>query len=163
VNSPNPLLEDAAPASEAMTERLRSLSRGSQLVLAGAGLLVLDLFLTWQSVDVPFPGAGTAQFLLDGWDAWGLLIALVSLGLMAVVSVLYVSDVEVDDDVRWELWILVAAGALLAITLVKNLTDSDSTWASYLGVGLAGLTVVGAFLNWAATRAPKRRRAPSRR
>jgi hypothetical protein len=163
VNSPNPLLEDAAPVSEPIAERLRSLSRGSQLVLAGAGLLVLDLFLTWQSVDVSFPGAGTAEFLLDGWDAWGLLIALVSLGLIAIVSVLYVSDVEVDDDVRWELWILVAAAALLAITLLKNLTDSGSTWASYLGVGLAGLTVVGAFLNWAPTRAPKPRRARSGR
>jgi hypothetical protein len=157
VNRTNPLLEDAAPPSEPMVERLRSLSRGSQLVLVGAALLVVDLFMTWQTIEVPLPGAGTATVLLDGWDAWGLLIALVSIGLIVLVSIVYASNVDIDDDVRWELWVLVAAAGLFAVTLVKNLTDAHSAWASYLGVGLAAVTVVGAFLNWAGQRTPKRR------
>ena len=130
-------------------------------MLAGAALLVLDLFLTWQSIEVSFPGAGTATVLLDGWDAWGLLIAFLGVGLAVVVSVLYASDVEVSDDVRWELWTLVAAAALFAATLMKNLTDDHSAWASYVGVALAGAVLVGAFLNWSAMRAPKRRSTAS--
>jgi hypothetical protein len=158
VNSrPNPLLEDAAPAGESIVERLRSLSRGSQLVLAGAALLLLDLFMTWQTLEVPFPGAGTATVLLDGWDAWGLLIAFASIGLIVLVSVVYASDVEVADDVRWELWVLVGAAGLLALTVVKNLTDAESAWASYAGVALSAVVFAGAFLNWSAMRAPKRR------
>jgi hypothetical protein len=157
VNTPNPLLEDAAPPSEPIVERLRSLSRGSKLVLAAAGLLVLDLFMTWQSVQVSFPGAGTATVLLDGWDAWGLLIAALAIGVIVVVTVVYASDIEISDDVRWELWVLVATGALFGVTVLKNLTDADSAWASYLGVLLAAVALAGAYLNWDAMRAPKRR------
>ena len=162
MNSPNPLLEDVPP-SEPIAERLRSLSLGSKLVLGAAALLVVDLFLTWQSLEVAFPGAGTATVLLDGWDAWGLLIALGSIALIVVVSVVYASEVEISDDVRWELWILVGAAGLFAVTLVKNLTDSHSAWASYVGIVLAAVVVAGAYLNWAPTQSPKRRPRPAGR
>ena len=36
---------------------------------------------------------------------------------------------------------------LLGLTLLKNVTDVDSAWASYLGVALAVLIVVGAVLD----------------
>lgn len=126
------------------------------MVLGGCALLLLDLFMTWQSLQVEFPGAGTSTMLLDGWDAWGLLIAFLSLALLAVVSVVYASSVEVSDDVQWELWVLVAAAALFAVTLVKNLTDSHSAWASYVGLALAAVVLIGAALNWLAMGAPER-------
>jgi hypothetical protein len=147
VNRPNPLLEDAAPPSEPVIERLRALSRGSKIVLGGCALLFLDLFLTWQNLEVPFGPAGTATVLLDGWDAWGLLIGLTCIGLFAVVTVVYATDLEIPEEVRWELWILVASVALFAMTLLKNLLDASSSWASYLGVLLAAAVAVGAFLN----------------
>ncbi len=163
MNRPNPLLEDAAPPSEPVFERLKGLSRGSRIVLGAAALLFLDLFLTWQSLEVDFGQSGTTTAMLDGWDAWGLLIALTCIGLIAVVFVVYATDVEIPEDVRWELWILVAAGVLFAATLVKNLLDADSTWASYLGVLLAAAVVVGAYLNWAPTRRQRRRFTSSTR
>ena len=152
----NPLLEDTAP-QEPVAERLRNLSRGVQVMLVAAGLLVIDLFLTWQNLRVDFNAQGTATSPLDGWDAWGLLIALTCIGLITVIVVVHVSDVEVDEDVRWELWILVAAAALFAMTLAKNLTDDDSAWASYLGVVLAGAVLGGAYLDWSATVRQRRR------
>lgn len=152
----NPLLEDTAP-QEPIVERLKSLSRGEIVMLAAASLLVFDLFLTWQNLQVDFNAQGTATSPLDGWDAWGLLIALTSIALVTVVSVVYVSDVEVAEDVRWELWIFVGAAALFAMTLVKNLTDADSAWASYFGVLLAGTVLFGAYLAWAATRRQRSR------
>ncbi len=152
----NPLLEDSAP-QEPVVERLRSLSRGQVVMLAAAGLLVIDLFLTWQNLQVDFNAQGTATNLLDGWDAWGLLIALTSIGLITVVVVVYASDVEIAEEVRWELWIFAAAAALFAMTLLKNLTDDDSAWASYFGVLLAGAVLYGAYLNWAPTRRQRKR------
>jgi hypothetical protein len=152
----NPLLEDTAPQEPAL-ERLRSLSRGELIMLVAAGLLVVDLFLTWQNLEVNFNAQGTSTSPLDGWDAWGLLVALTSIALIALVLVLYVSDVEVAQDVRWELWILAAAAGLFAMTLVKNLTDADSAWASYIGVVLAGAVLYGAYLDWAATRRQRKR------
>jgi hypothetical protein len=160
VNRPtNPLLEDADP-QEPVVDRLKGLSRGELIMLVAAGLLVVDLFLTWQNLKVDFNAQGVATSPLDGWDAWGLLIALTSLALISVVVVVYATDVEVAEDIRWELWILVGAAALFAMTLLKNLTDADSAWASYLGVVLAGAVLYGAFLDWVPTR--QRRRFKSR-
>jgi hypothetical protein len=162
VNRPtNPLLEDAAP-QEAMVERLRSLSRGELIMLVAAGLLLVDLFLTWQNLRVDFNAQGTATSPLDGWDAWGLLIALTSLALIAAVVVVYATEVEVPEDVRWELWILAAAAALFGLTLVKNLTDADSAWASYVGVVLAGAVLYGAFVDWVPTRQGRRFKSRTR-
>jgi hypothetical protein len=152
----NPLLEDTAP-QEPVVERLRSLSRGQVVMLAAAALLVFDLFLTWQNLQVDFNAQGTATSPLDGWDAWGLLMALTCIGLITVVVVVYASDVEIAEDVRWELWILVTAAALFAMTLLKNLTDADSAWASYFGVVVAAAVLYGAYLNWAPTRRQRRR------
>jgi hypothetical protein len=157
VNRPTtPLLEDTAPPQPAV-ERLKSLTRGQIVMLAAAPLLVIDLFLTWQNLKVDFGPQGTATSMLDGWDAWGLLIAFTSIGLVTVVFVVYGSDVEVAEDVRWELWIFVGALALFAMTLVKNLTDAESAWASYVGVLLAAAVVYGALLNWASARRQRRR------
>jgi hypothetical protein len=154
---PNPLLEDTA-LREPVFERLKGLSKNEILVLVAAALLVLDLFGTWQTLQVDFGPAGTATSLLDGWDAWGLLIALGSIGLITVVIVVYASEIEISQDVRWELWIFVGAAALFAATLVKSLTDADSAWASYVGVVLAAIVLAGAFRNWSATRRRQRRR-----
>jgi hypothetical protein len=162
VNRPtNPLLEDAAP-QDSIVERLKSLSRGELIMLVAAGLLLVDLFLTWQNLRVDFNAQGVATSPLDGWDAWGLLIALTSIALIAVVVILYATDVEVAEDVRWERWILVAAAALFALTLAKNLTDAESAWASYLGVVLAGAVLYGAFLDWAPTRQGRRFKSRTR-
>jgi hypothetical protein len=162
VNRPtNPLLEDAVP-QEPVVERLKSLSRGEMIMLVAAGLLVVDLFFTWQNLQVDFHAQGIATSPLDGWDAWGLLIALASLALISAVVVVYATDVEIAEDIRWELWIFVAAAALFAMTLVKNLTDANSAWASYFGVLLAGAVLYGAFLDWAPTRQGRRFKSSTR-
>ena len=46
--------------------------------------------------------------------------------------------------------------AILVLTLVKNLTDAGSTLASYVGVGLAGLIVLGCVLDRRQTQAEDR-------
>ena len=56
--------------------KFKALSRGSQIVLVAGPLLLLSLFFTWQNVEVDYGRAGIATLSLDGWDAWGLLLAL---------------------------------------------------------------------------------------
>ncbi len=63
--------------------KFKALSRGSQLVLVAGPLLFLSLFFTWQNVEVDYGRAGVATMPLDGWDAWGLLLALL---VMATVG-----------------------------------------------------------------------------
>jgi hypothetical protein len=147
-------LTDAAPERTAM-KRFSSLSTGTKLLIVGTVALFLNLSLTWQKIDVDFGQAGQAELLLDGWDAWGLLIGLLSLGLLVLTVLIHLTDVELPEDVPWGLVTLVVAGVLVLVTAVKNLTDDGSTIASYVGIALAGLVLAGAYLNVRQTRAER--------
>jgi hypothetical protein len=130
----------------------KALPRGAQLVLVAGPLLVISLLFTWQQVEVDYGRAGVAKMPLDGWDAWGLLIALLALTTVVLVALVYLSDVELPDSVPWTTVIFSLGVAVLAVATVKNLTDAGSTPASYVFVGLAAVVAAGAYLDWAAAR-----------
>lgn len=136
-------------------QRITSLPTGTKLVLVGTTALFLNLSLTWQKVEVDFGPAGRAELLLDGWDAWGLLIGLLALGLLVLTVLLELTDVELPEEVPWGTVSLAAGGVILATTAVKNLTDAGSTLVSYVGVALAALVVLGTYLNVRQTRAER--------
>jgi hypothetical protein len=155
-------LDESSPHRPAV-ERIKGLSLGAKIVLAGAALLFFSLFLTWQKLEVVYEGAGTGTLMLDGWDVWGLLIGFLLVGVVGIVLVAKTGDLDLWPDVDWELVVLAAAGAVFALVLAKNLTDSNSTWASYVGLALAGFIVAGALLDWTRERLaryaiPRRRR-----
>jgi hypothetical protein len=132
-------------------ERIKALPTGPRLVLVAAPLLFLSLFFTWQSLEIDFGPAGKAEVLLDGWDFWGLLLGLLTLGLTALVVVVHATDAELPETVPWDRLILAGGVAILAITLVKNLTDADSAWVSYAALVLAAVVALGAHETWAAS------------
>jgi hypothetical protein len=136
-------------------KRFSSLTTGTKLLLVGATALFLNLSLTWQKIEVDFGAAGSAELLLDGWDAWGLLIGLLALGLLVLTVLQHLTDVELPAGVPWGLVSLGLAAALLLATAVKNLTDDGSTIPSYVGIALAGLVLLGAYLNVRQTRAQR--------
>jgi hypothetical protein len=133
-------------------DRIKGLSTGSKIVLACGVLLFFSLFLTWQNLQVDYGPAGTAVLPQDGWDFWGLLIGLVTLAVVSLVVVVHATEVDVSDDVPWERVVLGLAALLFGLTLVKNLTDADSSWVSYPGLALAAGVAGGAYLDWARER-----------
>jgi hypothetical protein len=133
-------------------ERLKSLSRGTKLVLVAGPLLFVSLFLTWQMVEVDFGPAGRADYPLDGWDVWGLQIGLLVIGLVSLVVVFHLTDVKLPDDIPWNTVMFVAGNAVFVLAVVKNVTDAGSTWTSYVFVLLAALVAVGTYLNWSEAR-----------
>jgi hypothetical protein len=139
--------------------KFKALSRGTQLVLVGGPLLFLSLFFTWQNVAVDYGRAGArvvAKMSLDGWDAWGLLLALLVIGTVVLVVLRTLTEVEMSEDVPW-LTICFGLGVMVfAVALLKNLTDAGSSWASYAFVALAGVVAAGTYLDWAAERRPAR-------
>ncbi|MCS7007699.1 MAG: hypothetical protein NZL88_09125, partial [Gaiellaceae bacterium] len=124
-----------------------NLTLGTKLVLLGAVACFVNLSLTWQRIEVDFGPAGKAERLLDGWDAWGLLLGAISLGIVVLTVLVRLTEVELPDTVRWDRVVLALALTLLAVTVVKNLLDDGSTIASYVGIALAALVVVGAWLD----------------
>ena len=129
-------------------DRFRTLSTGPKLLLVATPLLFVSLFFTWQKLEVDYTG-GRAVAPLDGWDFWGLLIGMLALGLTALAVVAYLTDVELSEDVPWGALVLGGGIAILALTLLKNVTDADSAWASYVAVLLAALVALGAYETWA--------------
>lgn len=140
----------------------KALSRGTQLVLVGGPLLLLSLFLTWQHIEVDYGQAGVVSSARDGWDAWGLLLALLVGSLTTVVVVGAFTEVELSEEVPWSTVTLGLGLAAFVVAGVKNLTDAGSTWASYGFVVLAAVVAFGTYLEWRAERRD-RRPAPSRR
>lgn len=132
--------------------KFKALSRGSQIVLVAGPLLFLSLFFTWQYVEVDYGRAGIATISLDGWDAWGLLLALLVLATISLVALQTFTEGELSEDVPWPTITFGLGAAVFAVAVVKNLTDAGSSWLSYGFVGLAGAVLVGAYLDWAAGR-----------
>jgi uncharacterized integral membrane protein len=143
--------------------KFRTLSRGSQIVFVAGPLLFFSLFFTWQNVGVDFGRAGVASMSLDGWDAWGLLLSILVIAAVAIVAVQNRTDVEMSNDTSWPTVELALGVAVLAVALLKNLTDAGSSWASYGFVVLAGAVAVGTLLDWLAAREPNTVLAPKRR
>jgi hypothetical protein len=137
--------------------KFKALSRGTQLVLVAGPLLLLSLFFTWQNVEVDYGPAGVAKLPLDGWDAWGLLLALLALAVVTLVVLLNMTEVEMSTEVAWPTVVLGLGVATFAVAVLKNLTDSGSSWASYGYVALGAAVAAGSYLDWSAKR---RERSP---
>jgi hypothetical protein len=133
-------------------EKFKALPRGSQIVLIAGPLLFFSLFFTWQYVEVDYGRAGMATISLDGWDAWGLLLAFLVLATVALVALRGFAEDELSDDVPWPAITFGLGTAILAVAALKNITDAGSSWLSYGFVGLAAAVAVGTYLDWAATR-----------
>ena len=132
--------------------KFKALARGTQLVLVAGPLLLLSLFFTWQNEPVDYGRSGIATVPLDGFDAWGLLIALMTLATVVIVVLDEFTDVELSEDVPWATVTFVLGVAVFATAVVKSLTDTGSTWESYAFVGLAGAVAIGTYLDWATLR-----------
>jgi hypothetical protein len=142
----------SATEQGAALDRVAALSTGTKLMVGAGALLFLDLFLTWQTLELEFGRGQTVTRALDGWDFWGLLIGVLTLALLAVVIVRQ-TEAEVMLDARWDVLPLALGTVVLALTVVKSVRDAESAWPSYLGIVLAGVVVVGAFLEWLQSRA----------
>jgi hypothetical protein len=134
-----------------------ALSRGTQLVLVAGPLLFLSLFVTWQQVSVDYGPAGVAKIPLDGWDAWGLLLALLVAATVTLAALRELTELELSERIAWPTVMLGLGLAVLAVAALKNLTDAGSTVASYAFVALAALVAAGTWLDWTAAKRAERR------
>lgn len=133
-------------------QKLKSLSLGSKLVLVAGPLLFVGLFFDWQTLRVDYGPAGVAELPQDGWDAWGLLIGLLAIATVTIVVLRRLTEVEMSEDVPWERLTLAFGAAAFALSVVKSLTDDNSTWVSYVFVVAAGALAAGSYLVWAESR-----------
>ncbi len=127
-------------------DRFNALGRGLQLMLVGAVLLLIDTFFNWQSVDTPIGSFGQS--------AWhGLGGVLLGLLLIVLVAWLFVRLAAVDLPIPVSATLIAAflAFLILIIVILKVLVDDYSAWPSYVGIILAIVIAVGAWMQVQAT------------
>jgi hypothetical protein len=124
------------------------ISNGTKLLLAAGILLLIDTFLAWQKVSAKFGGVELASASQNAWHGfWGIIMCL-ALILLLVWVVLQVLNVKMNFELPiTDAWLTLGLGVIVfAFALLKNLIDDYSHWPSYLGVVLAALVAVGAWL-----------------
>ncbi len=127
---------------------LSEISNGTKLVLAAGVLLLIDTFLAWQKVSAKFGGVEVASAKQNAWHGfWGIIMVLALILLLAWV-VIQVLNVKLNFELPIsEAWLTLGLGVIVfAFALLKNLIDDYSAWASYVGVILAALVAIGAWL-----------------
>jgi hypothetical protein len=130
-------------------DRFNALGRGMQIMLVAGVLLFIDLFLPWQSYSGPFEeeiealGGDTSFTAFHGFGGW--VLALLTLVLLAWI-VARLAAVEIPIPVSAAMTAAVLAFLIFAFALLKNLVDDYSAWGSYLGIVLAALVAVGAWM-----------------
>jgi hypothetical protein len=127
-------------------DRFNALGRGSQLMLVAGVLLFIDLFLRWQEIEVDLGPLGEASGGVSAWDNFlGILLGLLTLILLAWLVVRLMA-VDIPLPVSQAMTAAILGVLIFFIALIKNLTDDYSTIWSYIGVGLAAVIAVGAYL-----------------
>ena len=127
-------------------DRLKALGRGTQLMFISSVLLLIVSFLNWQEVDFDLGPLGSGSAGVSAWDdLGGIVMGILTIVLIARI-VARMAAVDVPIPVSFAMTSVVLGVLIFIIALLKNLTDDYSTWASYLGVVLAFLVAVGAWL-----------------
>jgi hypothetical protein len=127
-------------------ERFNALGRGTQIMLVSSVLLLIISFFNWQEVEFDLGPLGEGSAGVSAWDdLGGILMGILTIVLIARI-VAQLAAVDVPLPVSYAMTTGVLAFLIFAIALIKNLTDDYSTWASYVGVVLAFLVAVGAWL-----------------
>ena len=127
-------------------ERFNALGRGTQMMLISSVLLVIVSFFNWQEVEFDLGPLGEGSAGVSAWDdIGGILMGILTIVLIARI-VANLAAVNLPIPVSYAMTSAVLAFLIFILALVKNLTDDYSTWASYVGVVLAALIAVGAWL-----------------
>jgi hypothetical protein len=132
-------------------DRINALSNGTKLMAAAGILLFIDLFLSWQKTCIDTP-IGDVCGKKSGWGGfWGVLLGLLTIALLIwlAIEIAQVDMSSVNLPVTNTMLTLGVGVLVLVVAVIKLLTilgDASTIW-SYIGVGLAALIAVGAYMN----------------
>jgi hypothetical protein len=111
-------------------------------MLVGAVLLLIDTFFNWQSVDLP----GLGSVGVSAWDdIGGIIMSLLTIVLIAWIGA-RLAGIDIPLPVSASLVGALLAVLILALAIIKNLQDDYSSFWAWLGMALAIVIAVGAWL-----------------
>jgi hypothetical protein len=128
-------------------DKLAEINHGAKVVLGGAIVFLILSFFNWQEVDLgAFGEAGVSMWHGVGWIAGLLAIALI------VWQAIRLTNFNLEIGVGPAMVTTFLAVLLLLFTVIKFFADSEfRTWAAWVGLILAVVIAVGAWMNMQAT------------
>ena len=127
-------------------DRLTALGRGTQLMFIASVLLLIISFFNWQEVEFDLGPLGEGSAGVSMWDdLGGIIVGVLTIVLIARIAA-RMAAVDVPIPLSFATTSFVLGVLIAVLAILKNLTDDYSTWASYVGVVLAILVAVGAWL-----------------
>ena len=128
-------------------DKLAELSHGAKVVLGASILFLILSFFNWQEVDLgAFGEAGVSMWHGVGWIAGLLAIAII------VWQAIRLANFNLEIGVGPAMVTTFLAVLLLLFTVIKFFADSEfRTWAAWVGLILAVVIAIGAWLNMQAT------------
>jgi hypothetical protein len=128
-------------------DKLNELTTGAKIVLGAAIAFLIVSFFNWQEVDLgPIGEAGVSM-----WDGIGWLAGLLAIALI-VWQAVRLANINVEIGVGPAMVTAALALLLLIFTFIKFLVDNEfRTFWAWLGLALAIVVAVGAWLNMQAT------------
>jgi hypothetical protein len=125
-------------------ERFNALSRGSKVMLVAGALLLIDTFFAWQQVEVEEFGIEASQNAWHGF--WGVVLGLLTAVLVAWF-IAKLAGVEINLPTSDAMLGGLLALVILLFTLIKILDDDFTNFWAYVGLVLAAIIALGAWLN----------------
>ncbi len=125
-------------------ERFNALSRGGKVMLVAGALLLIDTFFAWQQVEVEEFGIEASQNAWHGF--WGVMLGLLTAVLVAWF-IAKLAGVEINLPVSDAMLGGIFALVILLFTLIKILDDEFTNFWAYVGLVLAAIIAIGAWLN----------------
>jgi hypothetical protein len=123
-------------------ERFNALSRGSKVMLVAGALLLIDTFFAWQRVEV-----FDIEASQNAWNGFfGVMLGLLTAALVAWLAA-KVAGIELRLPVSDAMLGAVLAAIILLFALIKVLDDDFTAFWAYIGLALAAIVAVGAWLN----------------
>jgi hypothetical protein len=118
-------------------------------MLVGGVLLFIDLFLPWQGYSGPFKdeieslGGDTTFTAWHGFGGW--VLGLLTIILLAWLVVRLMA-VNIPLPTSSAMTAALLAVLILFFAVIKNLVDDYSAWGSYVGIVLAVVIAIGAYM-----------------
>jgi hypothetical protein len=130
----------------APTVRGTTVSRGTQLCLGSALLLLVSTFFPWEERSVSVAGVEVLSHDETAWgDLPGVVLGVATIALVVWVA-LQLAGVGLATGPAGHAVPPVLAGVVLVVAIVKSLVNDHSTYASYVGVLAAMGVAAGAWL-----------------
>ena len=126
-------------------DRVSALTRGMQLMLVGGVLLLIDTFFHWWEYSPEALGVSVSVGQNAWHGFWGIIMCLALVVLLAWM-IARLLDVKIPLPFSDTLLAAGLASIVLLFALIKNLADDYSTIWSYIGIVLAAVVAVGAWL-----------------